>query len=276
MNKYLIAIDLDGTILPNLYGLDDFNVEAFNKIRAQGHDIIITTGRPFRSSFFVYYKFKLDTPIINYNGQLIFNPRDTKYDVYSITMPKEELIDIYNHEKEHYELFFCEVFDEIYANKYDEFSLPIMHHNQMSTLHIGDLNELLKTGIHGSLILAKDGHGQDIVDYVKDNFKDIDARIWSWGPYKEIVEVFLIEANKGTALKKVKKDLGYDFEHTIVCADSINDFELMEEGATRIAPSNADNRIKSMANVVLDEPCEEDAVAKYLLKFLKIGEEDGN
>ena len=272
MEKYLIAIDLDGTILPNLYGLSNFNIEAFKKIKDAGHDIIITTGRPFRSSFFVYHKFSLNTPMINYNGQYISNPRDFRYEVFSKKIPLNEILDIYNHEKGKYNVFFCEVDDDIYTNIDDEYVHPLMHHSFMSTIYSGDLNTILKSDVHGSLILALDGCGESIKDYVNNSFTDIGARLWSWGPYKEIVELYLKDINKGTAIKKVREDLGYDKAHTIICGDSKNDYEFLLEGDIRICPSDAEEGIKKLATIVLDGTCKDDVVAKYLLKFLKIGE----
>ncbi len=276
MEKYLIAVDLDGTIMPNLYGLSDFNIEAFKKIAKNGHSIIITTGRPFRSSFFVYKKFELLTPLINYNGQLIHNPRDYRYEVISKKIPKEEILDIYHKMMDKFTVCFCEDDDDIYSNVDDEYLYPLMHHSFMSTLYVGDLDKILKDDVHGTLILAKEGYGKEIEDYINNNFSDIGARIWTYGVYKEIVEIYLKNINKGTAIKKVREDLGFDKAHTIICGDSINDFEFFEEGDIRIAPKNADENIKKLATVVLDDTCENDAIAKYLLKFLKIGEPDGN
>ena len=276
MEKYLIAIDLDGTILPNLYGLSNFNVEAFKKIQEAGHSIIITTGRPFRSSFFVYRKFGLKTPIINYNGQLIHNPSDYRYETYSKKIKKEEILDVYHKMIDKFTVCFCEDDDDIYSNVDDDYLYPLMHHSFMSTLYIGDLDETLKGDVHGTLILAKEGYGKEIQDYINNKFSDIGARIWTYGVYKEIVEIYLKDVNKGTAIKKVREDLGFDKAHTIICGDSINDFEFFKEGDIRIAPKNADENIKKLATIILDGNCEDDIVAKYLLKYLKIGEENGN
>ena len=54
MENYLISVDLDGTIIPKLYDVSPYTIKVFNEVRKLGNKIIITTGRPFRSSFFVY------------------------------------------------------------------------------------------------------------------------------------------------------------------------------------------------------------------------------
>ena len=94
MKKYLISVDLDGTIIPNVYDISPFTIKVFNKVRELGHKIVITTGRPFRSSYFVYEAMNLDTPIINYNGQLITNPSDKTYNVKTTKLKREDIIEL--------------------------------------------------------------------------------------------------------------------------------------------------------------------------------------
>ncbi len=270
MENYLISVDLDGTIIPKLYDVSPYTIKVFNEVRKLGNKIIITTGRPFRSSFFVYYKMHLETPLINYNGQLITNPRDKNYEPTSTKMKREDILKVYNHERDNFTLFFVEEYDKIFTNMNDESFYELMHHNLLSTIYEGDLNETLKDDAHGSLFLAKEGKGQEIVDYVNANFKDIGARLWAWGSYKEIVELHSTKISKADALRKVQKELGFDREHTMVFGDSINDLELFNEGKITVTPSNGDDRIKKVASIVLDEDCEHDGIAKFLAKFFNL------
>ena len=74
MRKYLIALDLDGTILYDFDTISDELSAFLLRVQQDGHRIVIATGRPYRSSKFAYERFRLDTPIINYNGGLITHP----------------------------------------------------------------------------------------------------------------------------------------------------------------------------------------------------------
>lgn len=272
MDKYLIAVDLDGTLIPGLYDLPEYTITAFNKIRECGHKIIITTGRPYRSSEFVYSKFNLDTPIINYSGQYIHNPSNKNYKDFNDFMSLESILKIYNDTKDMYSLFFCELFDNIYSNIDDENAYKLMHHNNMSKLIIGDLNTTLKSGIHGSLILSKEGFGNTIKDYINNNFKDINARIWSWGDYKEIVELYSTNVTKADSLKKVANELGFSKDHIIACGDSINDLEMFMFAGIRVSLEQADERIKEISDYITPYSCKESGIARFLLDYLKIDE----
>ena len=51
------------------------------------------------------YELKLTTPIINYNGGLVTNKHNEKFKPYSLTIPKEYVIDIFESNKEVIENF---------------------------------------------------------------------------------------------------------------------------------------------------------------------------
>ncbi len=273
MDKYLIAMDLDGTIIPGLYDVSDYTIEVLKALNKMGHKVVISTGRPFRSSFFVYSKAKLNSPIINYNGQLITYPNNSDFKEYSDVMEKDDLLDVYNHEKNNFTLFFSEYYDTIYTNYDSDDSRILMHHNEFSEIVVGDLNDTLKYGAHGTLLLAKEGKGHEIMDYVKKNHKDIGARLWNWKNFKEIIELYSLKHSKADAFEYVRDYLKIDEEHTIACGDSINDLEIFKKAKITVVPKNADERIKRIASIILDKNCEEDAIALFLNDYFKLGVE---
>ena len=270
MKKYLIAIDLDGTLLPDLYTLTPYSIKVFNRLREEGHKLVITTGRPYRSSHFVYDAFNLDTPLINYNGCLITNPSKNNEVISSDVMNKNSVLDIYNNNKDRFTLFFCESFDKIYSNIDNDSVRLLMHHSKETELVVGDLNDILDTDIHGSLLLAKDGEGENIKNYIEKNCDNIGARIWSWGPYKNIVELFSTNKTKGEAIKEVRELLGFSKSDTIACGDSQNDFEFFSEAEIKVCLSNADPRIKEVADYVYPVDCAESGLAKFFNEFFNL------
>jgi len=267
----MVILDLDGTTIPHLYDLGQYTAKVFKKLNEEGHKVVIATGRPFRSSYFVYYKMNLDTPLINYNGCLITNPKDPSFKQISFLMDRSEMLSIYNNCKDMYTLFFVESYDEIYSNYDQEDVHELMHLNPMSNLIIGDLNDILDKGCHGSLVLAKEGCGELMVNYVNSNYKGIAARLWSWSKYKEIVELYSTEVNKGTAIKKVMSDLGFKKDDVICCGDSVNDIEIFNESGFRVCPANADPRLKKYASVVLENDCKSEAIADYFNERFNLG-----
>ncbi|MFR7029075.1 HAD-IIB family hydrolase, partial [Streptococcus pneumoniae] len=74
MTKKIIALDLDGTLLNSDSQISDFTKETIKKVTEKGHQVIITTGRPYRMSKDFYRELGLDTPMINFNGSLTHLP----------------------------------------------------------------------------------------------------------------------------------------------------------------------------------------------------------
>ena len=72
MKKYLIALDMDGTLLNNNNQISNLTKEYLINLASQGHKIIISSGRPIRGIISYYNELKLDTPIICYNGAYIY------------------------------------------------------------------------------------------------------------------------------------------------------------------------------------------------------------
>ena len=50
MTKKIIAVDLDGTLLNSDSQISDFTKKTIKKVVEKGHQVIITTGRPYRMS----------------------------------------------------------------------------------------------------------------------------------------------------------------------------------------------------------------------------------
>ncbi len=48
MTRHLIAVDLDGTLLKDDKTISVANIAALQRARANGHEVVIATGRPFR------------------------------------------------------------------------------------------------------------------------------------------------------------------------------------------------------------------------------------
>ena len=80
MNRYLIALDMDGTLLKRDQSVSPFTIETIRKVIELGHIVIIASGRPYRNILDTYNLLKLDTPIIAYNGGAIYGAKSTYKD----------------------------------------------------------------------------------------------------------------------------------------------------------------------------------------------------
>jgi len=271
-NKYLIALDLDGTILYDFDSLSETLCDFMKEVQNQGHKIVIATGRPFRSSKFVYDRFDLDTPLINYNGGLITHPNDENFPRVNYTVNKDKIVDIFKNNEDHIRNAFCEVSDAIYLHREEKAIEPLLHVKGATKLEIGDFEKTLENDPNGAIIIGKQGRGKIIKEYIDRVYGNtVLSRIWNLsGEYDSIIEVFTPESNKGLGLAYVAKYLGFDQSQVIAIGDGHNDIEMLEYASLGVAVRNAHSDLIKVADIVLEQTSQENAVYNFLSNFLKI------
>ena len=135
--KHLIVLDLDGTLLTDNKTISSRTKKTLLKLKEDGHEVMIATGRPFRSSELYYRELGLTTPIVNFNGAFVHHPLHTSWGVYhsplDISVAKEivEACDQFT-----YHNIIAEVRDEVYVHYHDE--------KLMNMFNVG--NPIMKTG----------------------------------------------------------------------------------------------------------------------------------
>ncbi|MFA7561066.1 MAG: HAD family hydrolase [Candidatus Izemoplasmatales bacterium] len=270
--KYLIALDLDGTILYDFDSLSESLIDFMKEIQNQGHKIVIATGRPFRSSKFVYDRFGLDTPLINYNGGLITHPKDPNFPKVNYTVNKEFIIDIFKNNHDHIRNAFCEVNDAIYVHKEEKEIEPLLHLKGATKLEIGSFEKTLIDDPNGAIIIGKEGRGKLIKEYIDKKYQNkILSRIWNLsGEYDSIIEVFTPESNKGKALEYVAKYLGFPQELVIAIGDGHNDIEMIEYAHIGVCVKNAHPDLIKSADIILEHTAKDNAVYRFLENFLNM------
>lgn len=269
MKKYLIALDLDGTLLYDWETLRDNTTDYLKKLKAEGHKLVIATGRPYRSSEPYYTKLGLDTPLINYNGGLISWPGNNAFEDVVHTVKREVILDIFEHNKEYIYNAFCEIRDDIYLLEKRDDIMNLLHYFNGAKLHVGPFDETLPNDPHGLIVVAHKHQGQHIEAYVKKHHKD-EVLVRNWGDeYRFIIELYTPKTNKGAALSHVAKTLGFDREDVIAFGDGHNDIEMLEYAGIGVAMKNAHEDLLEVADVISPYKNTEHAIEKFLDGFLK-------
>jgi 5-amino-6-(5-phospho-D-ribitylamino)uracil phosphatase len=270
MEKYLIALDLDGTILYDFDSLSETLCDFMKKLQDVGHTIVIATGRPYRSSAFVYKRFGLNTPIINYNGGLITHPLNKDFPSINYTVKKEAIIDIIKNNRNHIRNAFSEVKDTIYLCKDEKEIEPLLHVGGSTDLIIGELEDTLDRDPNGAIIIGKQGRGKIIKDYIDSNYQgNVLCRIWNLtGEFDSILEVFTPESNKGDGIKYVAEHLGIDRDHIIAIGDGHNDIEMLQYAKLGVCVKNSHPDLIKVADLVLEHTSAENAVYRFLSDYL--------
>lgn len=267
MNRYLIAIDLDGTLMKSFLEYDQETIDYLKKLKADGHIIMLATGRPRRSSYFVYQAIGLDTPIINYNGALVTNPTDPNYPLTDLRIEREDLLAIIEHIRPYIINVFCEIIDDIYVMEYNEKIHPFLHVDG-GVLHSGELKDILPGNPNGALFFLNKGDTANFEKYINENYQGkLFSRYWDFND-SHIVEIYNPLVDKKAGFINAMHYYMIPAENTIAIGDGHNDIGLLEAASIKVAMKNAHPELLKHANYITDD-CNNQGVLKFLKSFFE-------
>lgn len=267
IKDYLIAVDLDGTLIT---GFDKYDKKSFRYLRklAKKNKIVIATGRPLRSSKYYYDLLGLNTPIINYNGALVQNPNDMNFKKSLITIDRHDLFKFIDENEDIIDTVFCEDEDDIYLHKETEYVGPYLHSDGGKVV-TGDLRHGLKQNPNGAILFTHLGSEARLEEYVNRVFQGrILIRFWY---VKNVVvsEFYSNQTSKANALMKVASYYNITQDKIIAIGDGHNDIEMINYAGYGIAMGNGHKELLKVAKYTT-KPVKEHGVYYILKNFKKL------
>lgn len=258
---YLIAIDLDGTLLTEKQTIAPRTKAALAAARKAGHHIVISTGRPFRASRTYYQELQLNTPIINYNGAFVHHPRRPEWGVFHNAIAQTTASAIVTAcEAAGVDNILAEVGDHAFLHSPDPFVADLFE-LKPPYVQTGHLNVLLKQDPTCLLIRAE----QDVLYKVQKELAidhdTVESRLWR-APF-HCLEVIRKGMNKAVALQRVAHSLNVTRERIIAFGDEENDVEMLRFAGIGVAMGNAVQSAREAADEVTASN-EEDGIALFL------------
>lgn len=245
--KYILASDIDGTILVN-EEISNEALKSIKKLKEAGHSFILCTGRDFSNTKIVFEKYNLPIDgLVLCNGAFIL---DNHFHVYFEDCIKKETVEsIYKafNEKTDYYLACVDGY-EIYMDRWPAFI------DQMSLR----VNKITKESMHKqfdkikliSLIILdasverveeiknelNEKYGEDIVAYRNQTFIDIVPK----------------GCSKATGIERLMKKLKSTKEQICVIGDSWNDLSMFEGYSRSYTFNHAEDELKSYVKHTVD------------------------
>lgn len=265
-NKYLIAIDLDGTLLNKHSKLTWSTKRYLSKLDKQGHIIVLASGRPARAVSYFYNQIGLNGPIICYNGAYTFHPKDNNFPTTAYNFKKELVKEIY------YEIgseiatnCMCETDDEIWLIKEDEALNKFFWQENMDIIY-GEIKDTLNKDPWTFILQLKDrNHNKEIENAVLKH-KGYLVRFWTNSNYAEIYDE---HTSKATSIHQIAEYYGIPKERCIGIGDADNDVEMMRECGHSIAMINGNKHTKDLADEVTKKDNNHNGVIHALKSYFK-------
>lgn len=266
--KHLIALDLDGTLLKDDKTISTTTKKVLDKAQAEGHIVMIATGRPYRASERYYHELNLKTPIVNFNGAFVHHPLEKSWETNHTPLDIHVAKDIVEACQAHkYHNIIAEVIDDVFIHHHDERLLEIFSMGNPK-IQMGDLRESLTHSPTSLLIHTDEEHVQTIRDHLDGIHAEVIEQR-SWAVPWHIIEIVKHGLNKAVGIKRVSEYLDIPKERIIAFGDEDNDLEMIEYAGYGIAMGNAISPLKNIAKETTLSN-EEDGIAVYLNELLNL------
>lgn len=274
MDRKLIGIDLDKTTLNDAGKVSDRTRRTLQAAQREGHIVSIVTGRPVRLSMDIYDTLGLQSPMINFNGSLGHKPYQHWDHEYSFNIDREIAFDLLeNAQMMGIDTVVAESKNDVWANgngpqrgTEDAIFFP---QDEIGRKMLDRLN--LQTDVNAILIHAENAlHQSQIQHFVTDRYGADRVNVKTWGGESPVLEVAPAGVSKDTGLDVLRK--AYDIKRDDIYAfgDEMNDFEMIGYATHGVVMKNGNPELKAIADDMTDYTNEEDGLARYLEKLLKL------
>ncbi|TVV36332.1 HAD family phosphatase [Weissella cibaria] len=274
MDRKLIGIDLDKTTLNDAGKVSDRTRRTLQAAQREGHIVSIVTGRPVRLSMDIYDTLGLQSPMINFNGSLGHKPYQHWDREYSFNIDREIAFDLLeNAQMMGIDTVVAESKNDVWANgngpqrgTEDAIFFP---QDETGRKMLDRLN--LQTDVNAILIHAENAlHQSQIQHFVTDRYGADRVNVKTWGGESPVLEVAPAGVSKDTGLDVLRK--AYDIKRDDIYAfgDEMNDFEMIGYATHGVVMKNGNPELKAIADDMTDYTNEEDGLARYLEKLLKL------
>ncbi len=250
MNRKLIAIDIDRTLLSSSHTVSPATRQYLHQLVAAGHIVVIATGRILSSARAIKEELELDISYVGCNGATLYdhvNRRIVADALDGATVAR--VLDVFQ-KHNIYHHYYTE--DTIYANRLEHVAARFKAYNDGAKIkHIKeviiapDLRQTLDGNIVYKFGMFDDGTF-DLAAVVAD-LEKIDGVFLVYSNIG-LLDVVKAGTSKWTAIQHLMDIHGVAQADVIAFGDSPNDIDMIKNAAVGVAMGNAVESVKAVAD----------------------------
>ncbi len=253
----VIALDLDDTLLRSDKTISPESLALLRRWRAQGHHLVIATGRPPRAVAEVLPRELFNVPWVCYNGAAIQIDGRT---IFQDLIPPEDARAIV--EMIQARLPDCtvglEVDNILYLNRAIQRTSPYQ---------VADLRRICQRPA-AKVLFFQDAQFQEATADLRPLLQALPASTRALLSEKyNLVQILSHSADKARALEMVVRQWGLGLEHVMAFGDDVNDVEMVRRAGLGVAVADAVAEVKAVADHITASN-DEDGVALALEALL--------
>lgn len=270
MSKYkVIAFDMDGTLLNSRKQISEHTLEAINRAFDAGKEVILSTGRCVAELREYFKRIPRLRYVVCSSGAILYDVKEEKI-LYSNSISIELAEKILAESKKEDLMVHLLAIESIVQKK----DIPQMERFGMGayrpmyekvTTQVDDIYEYYKE--HPFEVPKLNLYHATTEGREKTRKRLAGLDLVLADAEKTALECSATGVTKGTGLLRLCEHLGVEPEETIAVGDADNDLNILETAGLAIAVGNANEHVKAVAAVVVND-CDHDGCAKAIDKYL--------
>ena len=258
-NYKIVFIDIDGTLVNDEKQIPKENIETIKKLKTKGIEVVLASGRPYHS-IEKYSNIAGAMPyIIGSNGGVVANYKEDKL-LYNANIDKPLALEILKFVKAN-NLFTAITLSGNLVLENEMYSLT--KENRDELIVVNSLEEYLKNTNESIIKFSIMSDNKEDLQIAREKLINkfnititnvdtfvIPNKYRKAGKNPYVMDVMKEYVNKGEAIKKLCKYLNLNTQEAIIFGDGLNDIEMFELDAYKVAMKNAKDKIKEMADFV--------------------------
>ena len=265
---YLVAVDMDGTLLHNDKSISDYTINVLRKIVEKGILLVPASGRPLNGmKAAVLNNVKGIKYAICSNGAMLMDVQKEK-SISETGIPIEKALEALTYLEQFPVAVYVHTDRGTFrAEGWEKTGLSEKYpYIRFSEGNVKDLGAFLRTsGVKvmkmGAFVL-KDGLAQELLEKGSPIPGIVFLRTGDG-----IIELNSVDASKGNALCTLCKKLGISMENVLAIGDNENDISMLQAAGISVAMENAEDDVKQAAKFVAGHN-EEDGAAHFLEEWV--------
>ncbi|WP_300617300.1 HAD family hydrolase [uncultured Lactobacillus sp.] len=267
----MIASDLDETLLGPGSRVVEENLRAIKKCQELGIKFVPATGRGFYSLRQTLEELgqadQAGQYTICYNGGAVFENKGPR--LISFTGMDADLVEeIFKRGQELGLGMHIYTEDQVYGYQLTQEEIDFCQGRlDFASLPGGDLAALRASGARFAKILYVDTDFPRLKKLRKDlaDFEKVSEMSFSSNRYLEFNP---LKVNKGTGLKKLCQELGYQLDETMAIGDSFNDLAMIKAAGTGVGVANVSPEMRADCDKITEKTFDQGAVAEAIDRWI--------
>jgi Cof subfamily protein (haloacid dehalogenase superfamily) len=258
----LLAIDVDGTLVDHTLEITPANLAALRRAMDAGIEVVLATGRMFRSVMRYVEEIGTPSPVICYQGAVIRQPDGTLVREWSLSPDAATLaVKLSRRLDLHVNLYQD---DNFYVERLGWGAERYAAVAQVEPRLVPDLMTIARRG--STKVVFVDQHARlvELESQVRGAFEPASRCTFSMPEFFEVVEAGV---SKAAALRVVCEGYGIRAEEVVAAGDAPNDRELFAYSGLAVAPRSAAPDLLAVADAVVAPPGE-DGIAELVDRYL--------